>query len=150
MKTLKSLVVVKSIAVAAFVAAGLAAPSISVASPQQGVTCPNTYGTRLVNLGGASGNSDVVMKCVKVVETQPEVRKSVCPVILFVNTTYVQRTNAADVCTRSDNGATVATVPEFVFDPQNWTRDVDGAAGALDRFTKGGGTHEEFVYPTQL
>ncbi len=49
MKTLKSLVIVKSIAVAAFVAAGLAAPTVSHASPNDGVHCRTGYTGTLVN-----------------------------------------------------------------------------------------------------
>jgi hypothetical protein len=49
MKTLKSLVVAKSIAVAALMAAGLASPTLSHASPNDGVHCRSGYTGTLVN-----------------------------------------------------------------------------------------------------
>jgi hypothetical protein len=141
MKTLKSLVVVKSIAVATLMAAGLATPAISVAGGANGVHCPAGYNAT------PSDSFNGVMKCSRVVTTPLEVRKSVCPGIAGIQFTYEQRPGAADVCKRTDNGAFVATVPELVLDPQNWRRDVDGSTGALDRFLKGGQPRTEFAFP---
>ncbi|MFN0301549.1 MAG: hypothetical protein ACKVQU_14485 [Burkholderiales bacterium] len=141
MKTLKSLVLAKSIAVAAFVAAGLASPSISVAGGANGVSCPAGYDAT------PASSFNGVMKCSKVVTTPLEIRKSVCPGIAGIQFIYEQRVGARDVCKRTDNGTTVATVPELVLDIQNWRLDQDGATGALDRFLKGGQQRTEFTFP---
>ena len=54
MKAFKALVLAKSIAAAAFAAAGIAAPAVSHASPDDGMVCRSGYGAQF-----ASGN----MKC---------------------------------------------------------------------------------------
>ena len=113
-------------------------PSISLAGPDAGVRCPGGF-TATFNNG--------VLKCSRQVTVNSEFRNSVCPLIFGVGTTYQQIANAADKCTRNDNGATVATVPENAFDPGNYTRVVDGGSGARDRFRKGGQTKTEFAYP---
>lgn len=141
MKTLKTLVLAKSIVAAAFVAAGVASPSISIAGGANGVSCPAGY------TATPDDSFNGVMKCSRVVTTPLEARKSVCPGIAGIQFTYEQRAGAADACRRTDNGALVATVPELVLDPQNWRRDIDGSTGALDRFLKGGQPRTEFAFP---
>lgn len=131
---------VKYFALATLLIAEALIPSISLAAPSDGAKCGNGYTPSFNNNSG-------VLKCSKQVTANSEIRKSVCPFIFGVSTVYQQRLNAADRCTRNDTGATVATVPENAFDPDNYTREVDGGIGALDRFRKGGQTQTEFAYP---
>ena len=116
---------------------------VSFAGADDGVHCPSGY---------SASFSGGVLKCSKQVQTVAETRPSVCPLIPFVSTQYVQNTNAEDRCRRSDNGALVATVMGGVpvLDPQNWHRQIDGGSGALDRFIKPGATHTEFAYPVAV
>jgi hypothetical protein len=138
---MKTAISLASIATGVLLSASLLVPTAARAGDADGMKCPSGY---------TAAFSNGVLKCSKQITTNVEVRKSVCPIIPFVGTTYEQRTNAADVCRRSDNGALVATVPEFAFDPQNWRRDVDGSTGALDRFVKGGQTQTDFVWPVPV
>ena len=132
---------IKFFALATPILASALLPGISLAGPSDGVKCPNGF-TASFNNG--------VLKCSKKVPGNPEFRKSVCPLILGVGMTYHRKSDAADYCTRNDNGAKVPTVPENAFDPENYTREVDGGPGAQDRFRKGGYTQVQFVYPNQL
>lgn len=116
-------------------------PEVSLAEPKDGVRCPSGY-TSQFNNG--------ILKCFKQVTTNPEYRRSVCPLIVGVGTTYQRISNGPDRCTRGDNGATVDTVPENAFDPENYRREVDGGPSAQDRFRKGGGSQKQFIYPDRL
>jgi hypothetical protein len=135
---MKSVTLIKGLTFGALLASASLVPSVSFAAADDGVRC-----------GYNASFSSGVMKCSKQVQSVAETRPSVCPLIPFVNTQYIQNTNAADKCRRSDNGALVSTVIGGlpVFDPQNWDRQIDGAAGALDRFIKPGATHTEYAYP---
>ena len=140
---MKSANLIKGLTFGALLASTSLFSSASFAGADDGVRCPSGY---------TSSFSSGVMKCSKQVQSAPETRPSVCPIIPFVSTQYIQNTNASDRCRRSDNGTLVATVIGGlpVFDPQNWHRDVDGAAGALDRFVKPGATHTEYTYPVAV
>jgi hypothetical protein len=137
---MKSATLIKGLTFGALLASSSLFSSVSFAGADDGVRCPSGY-----NASFSSG----VMKCSKQVQTVAETRPSVCPLIPFVGTQYIQNTNAADKCRRSDNGSLVSTVIGGVpvLDPQNWDRQIDGATGALDRFIKPGATHTEYAYP---
>lgn len=128
---------ISGVTIGAMLSASLLVPTVSFASDADGMRCPSGFNT---------GFSNGVLKCSRQVTTNVEVRKSVCPIF---TDRYTQRTNAADVCF-NNQGQAVLTVPEFVLDPQNWTRDIDGSTGALDRFTKGGQVTTDFTWPVAV
>ena len=140
---MKSATLIKGLTAGVLLATSSLFPSVSFAGADDGVRCPSGYNASF---------SNGVMKCSKQVQSVAETRPSVCPLIAFVTTEYIQNTNAADKCRRFDNGTLVSTVIGGVpvFDPQNWQRQIDGAAGALDRFIKPGATHTEYAYPTAV
>jgi hypothetical protein len=140
---MKSAILIKGLTLGALLASSSLFSGASFAGADDGVRCPSGY---------SASFSNGVLKCSKQVQTIAETRPSVCPLIPFVNTQYIQNTNAVDQCRRSDNGALVTSVIGGVpvLDPQNWHRQIDGAAGALDRFVKPGATHTEYAYPTAV
>ena len=137
---MKSATLIKGLTLGMMFASSSLFSAASFAGADDGVRCPSGY---------TASFSNGVMKCSKQVQTIAETRPSVCPLIPLVGTQYIQETNAADRCRRSDNGALVSSVIGGipVLDPQNWHRQIDGAAGALDRFVKPGATRTEFAYP---
>ena len=137
---MKSATLVKGFTLGALLASSSLLSGVSFAGADDGVRCPS---------GFTASFSNGVMKCSKQTQTVAETRPSVCPLIPFVGTQYIQETNAADRCRRSDNGSLVATVIGGVpvLDPQNWHRQIDGSTGALDRFIKPGAAQTEYAYP---
>ena len=140
---MKAATLFKGLTLGALLASSSLFSSISFAGAADGVHCVN---------GFSPSFSGGVLKCSKTVTPVTETRPSACPFIPFVNTQYIQNTNAADKCRRSDNGALVDTVMGGlpVLDPQNWHRQIDGGTGALDRFVKLGVTHTEFDWPSPV
>jgi hypothetical protein len=112
MKTVKTLILAKSLAVAAVAASGLSAPMAAQASESAGVTCPADTTASLV-----SG----VLKCKK-----QKVLASICSPLAFsskgitINTNIVMQPTGSDTCLAVATGQIVASVmqpPTIGVDP---------------------------------
>jgi hypothetical protein len=98
MKSFKTLVLVKSIAAAVVASAGIAAPAISHASPDDGMACRTGYSGQAVN---------GTFKCSRVIS---RVVSLDCPTVTFTlkqRRARVGQSDGRDVCTRP-SGLTVA------------------------------------------
>ena len=137
---MKLTLTIKCFTLAALLIAGELIPSISLAGAEAGVICPDGFTANF-------NNSNRVLRCSKRVTANDEIRKSVCPIdINPFRWRYNPPRAGIDTCT-DDNAKVVDTVPENTFDPLNYPRDPDGAAGLRDRFIKRGQTTTEFAFP---
>ncbi|MEX2271689.1 MAG: hypothetical protein WD690_09475 [Vicinamibacterales bacterium] len=116
--------------------------STGALDPKNGVKCPDDYNPDF-------NQSTKVLRCWKDVMTPKEDRKSVCPFGCggLSGCSYNDVTNGKDTCKANSDGATIQTVPENTFDPQNYSRLTENRR--LDLFRKGGKLERKHVYAEQ-